>query len=69
MCTGTGTEVQKGTGTEVHVQKGTVHVPVPGTLGPATGSNQKVAINYFLELVRVLLNISVSKRAVLSFCE
>ena len=66
MCTGTGTEVQKGTGTEVHVQKGTV--PVPGTLGPATGSNQyiatymctKVAIHYFLELVRVLLNISSS---------
>ena len=60
MCTGTGTEVQKGTGTEVHVQKGTV--PVPGTLGPATGSNQKVAINYFLELV---LNIVVSCRSAL----
>ena len=57
MCTGTGTEVQKGT------------VPAyPVYPGPATGSNQyiatymctKVAINYFLELVRVLLNISSS---------
>ena len=60
MCTGTGTEVQKGTVPWLgrrpfqHKPVHTVHVYSRGVYCT------KVAINYFLELVRVVLNISSS---------
>ena len=55
MCTGTGTEVQKGTVPWLG-RRPVQHKPVHTCVLYCT----KVAINYFLELVRVLLNISSS---------